>query len=178
MFVYRTNGTRFQPGHTQTIQRSGRKSIPVWAWFSAEGAGAIHKFTGRLTGEKYVQILEDVLVPSAYARFGLGPIRFVQDRSPIHTSRVVTEWFEDHQEFDLLPWPAKGSDLNPIENLWSEMVREMNTQNVSNENALWENVVQTWDNLKVRNRYWEILATSMVNRLEMVREVDGDWTKY
>jgi hypothetical protein len=29
-FVIRTNGTRFVPGHTFSVKRSGRKSIPVW----------------------------------------------------------------------------------------------------------------------------------------------------
>lgn len=160
------------------VRRSGRKNVSVWAWFSSEGAGAIHRFEGRLTGLKYIEILENILLPSAYARFGLGPIRFVQDLSPIHTCHVVMEWFEEHPEFELLPWPPKGADFNPIENLWSEMVRDMNAQDVANPTELWNKVSDIWNHLKQRPSYWQVLAGSMVTRLEMAREVRGDWTKY
>ena len=160
------------------MKRSGRKSVPVWAWFSFEGAGAIHRITGRLTSEKYIQILDDVLLPTAWARFGLGPIRFIQDRSPIHTSHAVRDWFADRPEFELLPWPSKGVDLNPIENLWSEMVRDMDSQQVNSSEELWNDVSNIWDNLKGRDEYWRVLASSMPSRLQLVRDMLGDWTKY
>ena len=179
-FVYRTNRTRFHPCHTQTLKRSGsgRKSVPVWAWFSSQGAGAVHRNDGRLTAEKYISILDDVLLPTAWARFGLGPIRFVQFRSPIHTSHAVTAWFADHPEFELLPWPPRGADLNPIENLWSEMVRDMNWQHVRNSNELWSDVWDIWNNFAPKQSYWRTLANSMPSRLEMVTDLRGEWTKY
>lgn len=177
-FVYRTNGSRFHPGHTQLIKESGRKTVPVWAWFSFDGPGAIHRIDGNLTGQKYVDILDNVLLPTAWARFGLGPIYFVQDRSPIHTSRVVADWFAEHPEFVLLPWPPKGADLNPIENLWSEMVRDMNAQHVTTSNQLWDIVDDAWSNLARRPQFWQVLANSMISRLAMVRDVSGEWTKY
>ena len=83
-------------------QQSERKSVPVWAWFSYEGDGAIHRINARLNTPQYLEVLDDVLVPTAYARFRLGPIRFVQDRSPIHTTNLVLEWFEDHPDFELI----------------------------------------------------------------------------
>lgn len=137
--------------------------------------------TGRLTGEKYIDILEDVLIPTAYARFGHGidgPIRFVQDLSPIHTSNVVREWFEEHPEFELIPWPPKGADLNPIENVWSEMVRDLDAQHVATDDELWRKICGIWENLKPREQYWKRLSSSMPSRLNLVKEVEGDWTKY
>ncbi len=104
-FVYHTDGTRFQPGHTLTLKRSGRRTVIVWGWFSSEGAGALHRVTGCLTGEKYIDVLEESLLPTAYVRFGHGidrPIRVVQDLSPIQTANVVKEWFEEYPEFELL----------------------------------------------------------------------------
>lgn len=179
-FVYRTNGTRFDPGHTQIIKRSGRKSIPVWAWFSSDGAGIIHRINGRLTAEKYIRILEDHLLPSAWARFGTDElIPFVQDLSPIHKSYIVQDWFADEGvSFQLLPWPPKGADLNPIEHVWSEMVREMDSHHAINAHELWNSVSETWNHLSFRPSYWRTLAGSMVSRLQMVRAVEGDWTKY
>ena len=96
---------------------------------SSQGGGFLHRFNETLTSEKYVQILENYLVPYAWARFGPtedDPVPFVQDWSPIHRSYLFRDWFEDEgKEFDVLPWPPKGADINPIENVWWEMVRSM-----------------------------------------------------
>ena len=181
-FVYRTNGTRFDPGHTMAVKRSGRKSVCAWGWMSAEGAGFLHRIDGRLTSKQYIRILEDSLVPSAWARFGPtsdDPVPFVQDLSPIHQSYVVQDWFEDEgKEFELLPWPPKGADINPIENVWAEMVRSMDFQHTANANELWGSVYDTWNQLGRRQTYWQSLINSMGNRLALIREVDGNWTKY
>jgi hypothetical protein len=41
---------------------------------------------------------------------------------------VVQDWFEDEaNEFEVMP---KGSDINPIKNVWAKMVRSMDTQHI------------------------------------------------
>ena len=40
------------------------------AWHSLNGAGKIHRIDGRLTSKQYIRILEDVLLPSSWERFG------------------------------------------------------------------------------------------------------------
>jgi hypothetical protein len=167
------------PGNTKTIKRSGRKSIPVWAWFSSDWAGTLQHINGRLTGEKYFSILEDVLLPSAWEKFGTDAlIPFVQDRSAIHTSTIVTDWFdEEGVSFDVLPWPPKGADMKLIKNVWAEMVRDMDSQHAT-ANELLNSVNNIWGNLSRRPNYWRILSNSMAKRLAMVIDVDGDWTKY
>lgn len=162
MFVYRTNGTKFQPGHTQVTKHSGRKTVSVWAWFSGNGGGAIHRINGRLNSEQYIDILENCLLPTAWERYEPGQIPFVQDRSPIHTAHVVKDWFVDHPEFDLIPWPSKAADFNPIENLWAEMVRDLDAIHVTNSNELWSIVSGIWDRLKERESYLRTLTNSMV----------------
>lgn len=84
----------------------------------AAGPGEIVPITGRLTGDK------NVFLPTARALFHDDPLYFVQDNSPIHTSRPARTWFENNQDVTLIPWPAKSPDLNVIENLWSLMVRQ------------------------------------------------------
>lgn len=128
-----------------------------------------------------MDILENVLLPTALTRFGDyrdEPIRFVQDLSSIHTSHVVREWFEEHPDFEVIPWPPKGADLNPIENAWSEMVRDIEAQHVTNGDELWEKVSHVWNSLGARQQYWKVLARSMPSRLHLVTEAEGDWTKY
>jgi transposase len=48
------------------------------------------------------------------------------DNAPIHTAGTVHSWFEEHEgELQHFPWPAKSSDLNIIEPLWSVLKTRM-----------------------------------------------------
>ena len=67
--------------------------------------------------------------------------------------------------------------MNPIENVWVEMVRDMDSQHAT-ANELLNSVNNIWGNLSRRPNYWRILINSMTKRLAMVIDVDGDWTKY
>ena len=48
----------------------------------------------------------------------------MQDNAPIHKTKAVTEYLNEHK-VDVLPWPAFSSDLNPIENIWAEMQKQV-----------------------------------------------------
>ena len=93
--------------------------MPVRAWHSFDGAGKIHRIDGRLTSKQNIRILEDILLPSAWERFGTDElIPFVQYCSTIHRSHMVIDWFDKEvNSYELLPWPPKGADMNLIENV-------------------------------------------------------------
>lgn len=45
-----------------------------------------------------------------------GGALYQDDNAPIHTARLVTEWFDEHEsEVEHLPWPAQSPVLNIIE---------------------------------------------------------------
>ena len=71
-------------------------------------------------------MLDDELMPMIDRYYGGGPVKFIQDQSPIHKSRIVKQWFEEQPAIEVLPWPPKGADLNPIENVWGEMMTDLN----------------------------------------------------
>lgn len=128
--------------------------------------------------EKYIEILENDFLPWVQEHYGEQPVRFIQDRSPIHTARIVTQWFRDHPQIELLPWPSKGADINPIENVWGDIVKDFNIRNARNSDEVFDHAFHHWLGYNDRPQYWQKLSDSMVRRLNLVIEANGYWTKY
>lgn len=49
------------------------------------------------------------------------PIYFVHQCCPAYQAYVMQQWFHDHPQFRLLPWPSKGADCNFIKNVWGSL---------------------------------------------------------
>jgi hypothetical protein len=52
-----------------------------------------------------------------------GIIHFQQGHSSIQYSRLVQEWLS-LQADELIGWPPRAPDMNPIVNTWSEVKRK------------------------------------------------------
>ena len=49
---------------------------------------------------------------------------FQQDNAPIHVSNYSKTWIKNNQ-IKILDWPAYSPDLNPIENVWGLLARNV-----------------------------------------------------
>lgn len=180
--VYRQRGARYNPRYVFHKHSSGRVSVSAWGWMSFNKLGSLHRIEGRLTGEQYLQILRDVMLPSVRLLHPHGDIQFQHDRSPIHMSRVVQSWIASQSHIQVLDWPPRGADMNPIENVWSEVKRIMRdkwpTPPPTTRNALWELVLQAWEEVSESERYIRQLTGSMQRRMRAVIEARGHWTSY
>ncbi|GMF17848.1 unnamed protein product [Phytophthora lilii] len=106
----------------QTKRRqAGGGSVMVWAGISAAGKTKLAVLRGKQNSDDYVHTVSEFLLPFAHLHYGTD-FTFQQDGASIHRSKVSMELLRE-QEVRVLPWPARSSDLNPIENLWSTMSR-------------------------------------------------------
>lgn len=118
------------------------------------------------------------ILPAAEALFGPGRVLlFVQDRSPVHTSQYTKRWLQNNSIIDVINWPAKAADLNPIENLWARMAADCNFHQAGTTDDIWNTIQQQWNSFRESN-YCEILINSSPRRLEDVIANGGFWTKY
>lgn len=182
-FVYRPRGTRYDPGYVAACNRSGRVSISCWGWISSRGAGQLHRIEGHLDSAQYLHIMSNIMVPSVRVLQSHGVIQFQQDQSPIHTSRAVQEWFAGQPEIDLIDWPPRGADLNPMENMWAEVKRTLRdswpeADPPRTQDDLWDLVSDAWLEVGEGDRFVSRLIDSMPRRMERVINAEGSWTQY
>lgn len=171
--------------HVRPSRRSGRITAGLFGWISAAGVGELADVgEGRFTAAKYVEMLDEVLLPSVTRLLfpDAAPFYFVQDTSPIHTANVVKSWFHEHPDITLLPHPPKSPDLNPIEHIWAAMTRKCAQNNVSQRSraAVVRSALMAWEELRTPEgqALTQSVVASMPNRLNSVIDAGGGHTKY
>lgn len=178
VWVRREVGTALDPDNT-VDQRSHPVKINAWACFTAKGQGYMYLFNETMDAKVMKSILGDNLIPSA-ERLGLitdppQPWFFLHDNDKKFKSRLVTEWVHTNG-ITVLDFPPYSPDLNPIENLWSIVAREVEKHSCETMEALQDRVAEEWDN--VDKRHLLALAHSMPKRCQDVIDANGHYTSY
>lgn len=180
LHLWRRNNTRWCEQNIVPNTESGRITVNMWGWMSSAGPGELALMPPRATAVDYVEVLNDVMLPTVRNVYPFDDCRnvsFVQDNCPVHRAGVVREWFNLHPEINIIPWPARSPDLNPIENLWGLMVQRWEPRDERRPELLSSHCMEVWENL----RGTEICANlvgSMRRRLLDCIENNGGHTKY
>ena len=151
----------------------GGGCIKIWGCFFWEGTGFATKINGNLNQHLYRDILQDELMQSlGFYGLEVDDFIFQHDNAPSHTGQIPTKWLEDHG-FQVLDWPPYSPDLNPIENLWAILKRQLGEYEHPPRGMieLWERVEAEWAAINVE--ICQNLIESMPRRVQEVIKNKG-----
>ncbi|KAG0714034.1 Transposable element Tcb2 transposase [Chionoecetes opilio] len=102
----------------------------VWGCFSGRGLGKLVVLPKNLKVNQAVYL--EVLCEHLPDSFDLTrPSVFQQDGAPAHTAKSVTKWLDYCMVPFIKDWPGNSPDLNPIENLWHMVKKDLQGKDVS-----------------------------------------------
>jgi transposase len=161
---------------TYMSRKFGGKSVMVWGAFSTSGVCELAFLEGNQNADKYIWTLQDYLFPFAHPLYG-NEILFQQDGASIHRAKTTMEFLDD-QNVTIFEHPALSPDLNPIENLWGIIVRDVyaNGKQYYTIDDLKSAIRLSWSNITLLTL--QDLVKSMPKRCTDVVEVKGEITKY
>jgi len=121
----------------------------------------------------YVEILEKH-IPEIRRLMGRR-WRFQQDNDPKHTSRLAQTFLSENVP-NLMDWPANSPDLNPIENLWNIVKRNVEKRMPQIQKDLTDFMKEEWD--AIPENVLINLVKSMRRRCELVIENNRERMPY
>ncbi|GFU43001.1 transposable element Tcb2 transposase [Trichonephila clavipes] len=143
--IWRESGTAYRVENIQEKDRYPTCSIMVWAGIMINGRTRLHVVAnGTITGQRYID--EDLLPHVLLFRGAVGDkFVFMDDNATCHRTLAVQDCL--HSEgIQHLVWPAHFPDLNPIENVWDALGRQVSGRNYppTNKNTLIRALTEEW----------------------------------
>ncbi|GFX39748.1 transposable element Tcb2 transposase [Trichonephila clavipes] len=175
--IWRESGTAYRPENIQEKDQYPTCSIMVWAGIMINGRTRLHVVAnGTMTGQRYI---DEVLLP--HVRLFRGAVGdkfvFMEDNATCHQTLAVQDCL-DSDGTQRLVWPARSPDLNPIENVWDALGRQIAGQNYppTNKNTLIRALTEEWD--KLPQQLLDNVVQSMVRRVECCITLHGGHIPY
>ncbi|GFW45383.1 transposable element Tcb1 transposase [Trichonephila clavipes] len=170
--IWRESGTAYRPENIQEKERYPTCSIMVWAGIMINGRTRLHVVAnGTMMGQQYI---DEVLLP--HVRLFRGAVGdkfvFMDDNATCHRTLAVQDCL-DSEGIQRLVWPARSPNLNPIENVWDALGRQVAGRNYppTNKNTLIHALTEEWD--KLPQQLLDNVGQNMVRRVECCITLHG-----
>ncbi|GFW28455.1 transposable element Tc1 transposase [Trichonephila clavipes] len=175
--IWRESGTAYRPENIQEKDRYPTCSIMVWAGIIINGRTLLHVVAnGTMTGQRYI---DEVLLP--HVRLFRGAVGdkfvFMDDNATCHRTLAVQDCL-DSEGIHRLVRPERSPDLNPIENVWDALGRQVAGRNYppTNKNTLIRALTEDWD--KLLQQLLDNVVQSMVRPGECCITLHGGHIPY
>jgi len=139
----------------------------IWGSFHYGGVGDICIFKGIMDADKYINILEEYLLPTNSNEYS-----FQFDNDPKHTSIKALSFLFEKNIKCISWWPPNSPDLNPIENLWKYVKDKLKKEKFTTTEDFKNKIKDIWINIPYKIIY--NLINSMPNRIDQVIKNNGD----
>ena len=126
-----------------------------------------------MTGQLYIEIIREHL--PEIKRMLRNNWRLQQDNDPKHTSRVAKEFLQENVP-TVMDRPSNSPDLNPIENLWAIVKRNVELRQPQNIGDLESFMKEEWS--KIPQDIIKNLVGSMKERCKLIIEKNGERIPY
>ncbi|GFY32874.1 transposable element Tcb2 transposase [Trichonephila clavipes] len=175
--IWRESGTAYRPENIPEKDQYPTCSIMVWAGIMINGCTRLHVVAnGTMTDQRYI---DEVLLPHIHLFCGAIGDKFVfmDDNATCHRTLAVQDCL-DSEGIQRLVWPARSPDLNPIENVWDVLWRQVAGRNYppTNKNTLIRAITEEWD--KLPQQLLDNVVQSMVRRVESCITLHGGHIPY
>lgn len=133
----------------------------------------------KMTSAKYVEFLKEHFLPwyRSKGRAFKSKFIFMHDNAPSHAAANTTASLQTMgiKREKIMIWPPSSPDLNPIENLWGIMKRQIyqDGRQFTSKGMLWEAIVAAANS--VDEQTIQDLTNSMNNRLVEVISKHGGY---
>lgn len=174
--VYGTKKMEIPPQRLYRECSRFSKKIMVIAGVSWKGKTDIFFIDSTVNTEKYIQILQNQLLPQCRRLYSANDYIFQQDGASAHTSRETQRFLgqETPNFIDKLGWPPQSPDCNPMDySIWNLLKQRVycERRDKFTEVELKDKIVQCWESITVRDIRNSI--ASWKKRLRMVCAENG-----
>ena len=149
--------------------------IGIWGCFSNQGVGGLRIFDNNMDSRLYTDTLQRFMKPFALACWPNGEWFHIDDNASYHRSRDTQTWLFNNG-VNWIKLPPHSPDLNPIENLWADLKRRVESRFPRSISELKQMVTEEWSTTS--HSICSNLVASMPDRMQAVLDAGGFKTPY
>ena len=149
----------------------GEKKLMIWGFIALNIRKYLQKVCGTINSMKYLQILQESLLPEMFSGENLQ-----QDDAPAHNSILSKTLFSENGLEVLGNWPPNSPDFNIIENVWSLLKKRVFQRHPKNIEELWAFCQEEFNRIPLE--YIQNFYSSIPDRLNKIVQCNGKNIKF